>query len=896
MIDKTKEINELNELVDQFSSACKNKDYVNAQNEEWVKWNFIEPLLERILGWKKSDIEKEKRVLKGRADYILRVGNEEVAVIEAKKVGTNISEEAVKQGISYAYHRKIKFAIITNFKEIRVYHALSNTRDVDHNLLKFKNGEMFRFKFEQFRENIDKLMLLSRENFESKELNKLLSKKDERTSRLIDESILDDLLEIREWLSKDLKKLRPHLSKDQIDEIVQIFIDRLIFMRSVEDRGLEERDFLLKMVKDFQEGRTDKRLWESLKIKFKIFDKEYNSKLFSEGILEKEGFFDELTLIKIIKELYFGNEGKQERYMFDEIPGDLLGTIYEQYLGTILQGTDKRVKLKEKSGKRKRMGIYYTPSYIVEYIIKNTVGAHIKDKSIDEILEVRVLDPACGSGSFLSKAYEEISRVIEEKLKANQFSNKYHSFKSYNGRLKLGQKTTILENCIYWIDLDEKAVELAQLNLLLKLLEEETSETKKRILPNMGKNIQEGNSLIDDYDISEKAFKWNSRDKFKEVINEGGFDIVLGNPPYGAELKEGDRKWLENKYKLKNTDTAVLFMGLATNLTKKRGKNGFIVPKPFVYSSTWRRIRELLLEGINEIVDCGKVWKEVKLEQVVYFYDVGKEYRNYTSSIRRENLIESVGQINKTTFSEFGFLLNGVSEEEIKIGQKIRNIGGFLSDNSKNQRGGMFQNKVIPRKSDFKVLGGKQIGKYFLKSGLKGYVDRKYLDDQKIFVKENSVLVQNIVAHIENPIDHIRIIATIVENNKDKYAILDTINQIIIKSEISNKTILALLNSSLISWFAYRFIFGKAIRTMHFDSTVTNKLPFKIPNAKQEQKIINLVDKMILLQKQLQEDESGGRAKDRLDDQIKDTNYGINKEIYDLYGITKEEQKIIENS
>lgn len=182
MQNKEQSIAKLKELVEQFSSASKNKEQVNAQNEEWVKWNYIEPLLE-ILGWNRGDIEKEYRVLKGRADYLLKVGNEEVLVIEAKKVNVPLSEEEGRQAVSYAYHRKIKFAVVTNFKEIRVYHALSNIRNIDKNLLKFEFGSYFRFTVEQFLDNFDKLSLLSRESFEKKEIDKLLSKKDEKAAK-----------------------------------------------------------------------------------------------------------------------------------------------------------------------------------------------------------------------------------------------------------------------------------------------------------------------------------------------------------------------------------------------------------------------------------------------------------------------------------------------------------------------------------------------------------------------------------------------------------------------------------------------------------------------------------------------------------------------------------------
>src|SRR3990167_4201220 len=191
----------IKELVERFSQASKNKDFINEQIEEWVKWNYLEPLFE-ALGWNRSDIVKEQRILKGRADYILKVGNEEVLVVEAKRVGVNLTEDEGRQAVSYAYHRKIKFAVLTNFKEVRVYHALSNIKNIDKNILKFEDDALFRLSFDQFLENKEKLQLLSKESFEKQEINKLLSKKDEKTAKPIDQSILHDLLQIRELLSK----------------------------------------------------------------------------------------------------------------------------------------------------------------------------------------------------------------------------------------------------------------------------------------------------------------------------------------------------------------------------------------------------------------------------------------------------------------------------------------------------------------------------------------------------------------------------------------------------------------------------------------------------------------------------------------------------------------------
>ena len=177
MINKEQTGGEIKEKLSKLiNSFPKHADY----NEENLKFNYIEPLLIEILGWSRENIIKEQRVLKGRADYILKIGNEEVLVIETKRPNVYLNEDEGRQAVSYAYHRKIKFAVLTNFKEIKVYHALSNIKNIDKNLLKFEDGGIFRMPLDQFLITFDKLLLLSKESFEKGEINKLLSKKDER--------------------------------------------------------------------------------------------------------------------------------------------------------------------------------------------------------------------------------------------------------------------------------------------------------------------------------------------------------------------------------------------------------------------------------------------------------------------------------------------------------------------------------------------------------------------------------------------------------------------------------------------------------------------------------------------------------------------------------------------
>lgn len=911
MFDKEIAKEKIKEIVERFSQASKNKDYINGQSEENIKTHYIEPLFE-ALGWTRWDMQKEERVLRGRADYIFKIGNEESLVVEAKKTNVSLTEDEGRQAVSYAYHRKIKFAIVTNFKEVKVYHALSNIKNIDKNLLKFDKGGVFRLSYTEFLDNFDALFLLSKKSFEDKEIDKLLSKKDERLSRPIDQSILDDLLHIRDLLSKDLKKLRAYLEYAKIDEAVQLLIDRLIFMRSVEDRGMENANFLLGMVKDYREGRLREQLWYVLLKEFKRFDKEYDSKLFSEGILEDEKniVFDNDVLQKIIRALYFGIKDEQARYMFDEIPGDLLGNIYEQYLGTILSGTDKRVKLEAGTGKRKKMGIYYTPSYIVDYIVKNTVREYIKDKTIDEILEVKILDPACGSGSFLIHAFQEVCDVVEEKLKKGEFSKKSQSFGYYLGRVSLAQKATILTNCIYGVDLDEKAVELAQLNLVLKVLEHEGRDIPNKRLPNLLGNIKNGNSLIDDPRVAgDKAFKWEAQ--FPEVFRQGGFDVVVGNPPYVNifNIKDPDRSFFQKHYETatNKSDLYAFFVEkIIKELLRKNGHLGFIISNTWTSIQSFKNLRKIILENtkvenlvpleMGTFADATVVPivitfektadKEILEENKIKFSILeGKEFemikkvpQEYFMKDKDFVISLSINPSGQAIFEKLGKCSETLGDiAEFSLGIKTANNSKFVLTSGRDS-------------SYKKVLKGKYIKRYYLEyhnewiwykpeemMKRKGAGPRK----PQYFEVPKKIILQEISGD--------RIIATLDE---ERYYSLDTTNILYeVREGINMKFILGLLNSDLIN-----FWYGSQFKGIHVKLNELRKIPIKLPDKIQEKRIVSLVDEMLVLQKKLHEGNPTGHEKERLEQQIKNVDYEIDQEVYKLYGITKEEQKIIEES
>ena len=909
MVSKDEAKTRVKELVEEFSEFSKVE--LDKKSEIQIQTEFIDELF-KALGWDmRKDVEREERVLKGRADYIFRLGNQEALVVEAKKTSVSLGEDQGRQAVSYAYHRKIKFSVLTNFKYLRVYHALSNIKHIDKNLL-------FWIEFKDFEKRFDELWLLSRENFENEELNKLIPKKDERAHKSIDESILVDLLQFREWLSKDLKSKRVQLGKEQIDEIVQILIDRLIFMRSVEDRGLEGKDFLLKILEDVKRGLTDRNLWALLKTQFERFDKTYNSKLFAPGLLEVGGFFDDSTLIKVINGLYYGTNDHQERYMFDEIPGDLFGNIYEQYLGTILGETEKRVGLKSGTGKRKKMGIYYTPSYIVDYIVKNTVGEYIKDKSIDEILEVRIVDPACGSGSFLIRAFREVCDVIEKKLKSGEKAEKWDSFKHYKDKLTFAQKSSILRNCIYGVDLDEKAVELAQLNLLLKLLEEEDRSLKNRRLPSLLDNIKNGNSLIDDTKIAgHRAFHWEAR--FPEIFKGGGFDVVVGNPPYVSQKGKGDspnieynerayfrqtyKTLSENKLKTRGGVKLNLF-GLwierATNILNKEGVVGLIVHKNLLKVESYKFLRKYLLDNtsIVEIVDLGAaVFEGVTGETIIVTISNNNVKDNKVrvkTNVDLQNNIYDEDLISQNKFYDNPDFTFNIYENSFISNLKIKASKNsmLLSDlykivsfglNTKDNKKYFIDEKINSKYKE--AVRGRNISKWIVKSFGYVFYDKKVLTragDVESFDAKEKLIMQRIGSDL---------IAAYDENGLYCY---NSTNMILPKDEnYKLKYLLAILNSKFMNFY-YKNLFSMNSKlTVNITQGYLSQIPIHVSSEAEQQKIVEHVDQMLELQKMVRDENIVGRERDRIEEQIKSVDWEIDKEVCGLYGLSAEEIGIV---
>jgi type I restriction-modification system DNA methylase subunit len=473
--------------------------------------------------------------------------------------------------------------------------------------------------------------------------------KGKRGTSPVDAQFLAEIESWREALAKNLALRNPRLSVRDLNFAVQRTIDRIIFLRMCEDRGVEHYAQLQALL-------NGEHTYKRLQYLYGIADEKYNSGLFHfREEKERAEAPDELTLKlkiddKVLKDIIRRLYYPESPYEFSVLTGDILGNVYEQFLGKVIRLTaGHHAVVEEKPEVKKAGGVYYTPAYIVDYIVKNTVGKLCEAKSPKQIEKLRILDPACGSGSFLIGAYTSLLDYHRDWY-VKQGPEK-HAKVIYQGAgghwyLTTQEKKRILLNNIYGVDIDSQAVEVTKLSLLLKVLEGESEETigktlklfRERALPDLGNNIKCGNSLIgpdfhknkqmsllgdeDRYRIN--AFDWHSEfpDMFPSPSGrgtkgegEGGFDAVIGNPPYVRiqalqEWAPIEVQHYKSAYKSAgkgNYDLYVVFVEKGLSLLNKNGRLGFILPHKFFNAQYGEPLRDLISKGnhLSEVVHFG---------------------------------------------------------------------------------------------------------------------------------------------------------------------------------------------------------------------------------------------------------------------------------------------------
>jgi hypothetical protein len=597
--------------------------------------------------------------------------------------------------------------------------------------------------------------------------------------------------------------------------------------------------------------------------------------------------------------------------------------------------------VEEKPEVRKAGCVYYTPTYIVEYIVKNTVGKLLEGKTPKEAAKLKILDPACGSGTFPLGAYQYLMDWHLKWYSDNQ-PEKWATgkqpaiFQTKDGyHLTTAKKKEILLNNIFGVDIDAQAVEVTKLTLLLKVLEGESSETigsqlalfQERVLPDLGRNIQCGNSLIGpDYfesrmlvDEEERyrvnAFDWKA--EFPAIFIQGGFDVVIGNPPYGAIFSKNSEAYIRNRFSAvtNSLDSFIMFVEQAGNLLKSQGYFGMIIPSGWVSTPSSKKLRERFAEQFRptsfvslpyDIFDgayidtiivtaqrlsSGEAWmnlEDTMIDLVVFPIRRKIESQQDFDAFRISgNFADWIDTPDK----EFLVLS---SKEQARLVKKLRESPAMFDSVVEVKRGIETYN---PRPAEEcqnpkRAFNGEML-RYRLDIGTEAY--EGYPPDIEAgkpfkFFRGQRILLRQLISR------KFRLQAVYSD---EEFLTNQSVQSLILRKTFpSIKCVLGILNSRLLSWFFCQI--NMVARRDDFPKIIikqTRELPFsKIdlnnPAEKaRHDKIVSLVDRMLELHKR---HPNTPQEQEMVKREIESTDKQIDKLVYELYGLTEEEIKIVE--
>lgn len=625
-----------------------------------VRSEFIDPFfkalgwdLDNISGYAESyrDVVREDSMKIGSStkapDYSFRIGGQRKFFVEAKKPSVNVKTdlEPAYQLRRYAWSAKLSLSIVTDFEEFAIYDCRQKPNKSD----KASTSRLFYCTFREYADKWDEISsIFSKESVLRGSFDRYaVTSKGKRGTSEVDGAFLEEIENWRDALARNIALRNPAISQRDLNFTVQQTIDRIIFLRICEDRGIESYGRLQALV-------SGTGVYEKLAKVFLEADEKYNSGLFhftqEKG---RAGAADELTLqLKIddkpLKEVFKNLYYPDSPYEFSVLGADILGSVYEQFLGKVIRLTPgNRAVVEDKPEVKKAGGVFYTPSYVVQFIVRSTIGKILEGKSVKQAEAVSIVDPACGSGSFLIGAYQYLldwylNCYVEDGAEKYSKGKSARLHQSAKGEWKLttAEKRRILLQHIYGVDIDAQAVEVTKLSLLLKVLEGETEQTinsqmklfHERVLPDLDANIQCGNSLIGpefhdgELDLSEdtaqkvNVFDW--RKGFPAIFRRGGFDAVIGNPPWGADIDKY-LAYLHETYPAttqEHTDSFKLFIEKSINLLSSGGIGALIVPNTILRQSRLKDVRSVLMNTtLESLVDLGEnVFKGVVAPSCIF--------------------------------------------------------------------------------------------------------------------------------------------------------------------------------------------------------------------------------------------------------------------------------------
>lgn len=717
---------------------------IYSKKEEQLQSDFLNDIFGKVLeyayerGLDELNLEKEEKSKTdgtkpdGVLGYLTNNNKDIRAVIELKDAYTNLDHKQnrkndnrtpVEQAFSYVSKcgGKCKWVIVSNFIEIRLYPANDSSAYQAFNIIDLVKEENLKEFY----------TLLVKDNLFVRNGN---SRTDEllRIKIETDETITNEFYNIyknlRNKLFEHIKENNPSINENIILTKSQKILDRIIFICFCEDLGLLPYKVFKEILYQTQNARfimTDTRLWEEIKGLFTAIDQGYpqeNINRFNGGLFKTDNIIDNLIIKdSILKEIL-----SIEKYNFDsDLNVNILGHIFEQSITDLeeLKASINGENFDKKQGKRKKDGVFYTPEYITRYIVSETIGSWLEDKKkelgyyelpkIDdeqwrriktgkvqknnktikahlnfwleyrEVLNnIKVLDPACGSGSFLVQVFDYL------KQQRSQVNEEIATFEGVQAEL-FNQDTHILSHNIYGVDLNDESVEIIKLSLWLK------TANKKDPLTALDNNIKCGNSLIDDVSVAgTKAFDWNK--EFPEIMENGGFDIIVGNPPYGAKLNKDEKSFIGEKYNSAEyqIDTYVIFIEKSLLLLKNKGKLSFITPTTWLNMYYFKNVRNLICHKTNiELVRFFKyqVFNDVIAETCIFL--LNKEYDD--KQLIKVSICEGINKIDNQYF-----IKQKLWQDNFEIGFNV-----FYQENLLN-----LVHKIFNKKTPLKKLGDITIG------------------------------------------------------------------------------------------------------------------------------------------------------------------------------------------
>jgi type I restriction-modification system DNA methylase subunit len=716
-------------------------------NETQVRIEFIDPFFS-ALGWDMANIggvgeqfkdvvHEDKLRVEGGAkapDYSFRVGGVRKFFLEAKRPSVNVEVDPLPalQVRRYAWSAKLPVSVLTDFEGLAMYDCRYQPKPEEDTAA---TARVLFISYEDYDEQWELIArLLSREAVAAGSLDAWIEEQaGRRGTDEVDRAFLREIDAWRAELAQDLAQRNPELQARQLNFAVQQTIDRIIFLRICEDRGIESFGELRALLE------AD-NVYEELFKLFRQADQRFNSGLFHfEDEPGRAEAPDRLTptlavggevLKRIIRRLYY----PESPYEFSVLPADILGQVYERFLGKVIRLTDRHeAVVEEKPEVRKAGGVYYTPTFIVDYIVKQTVGRLVQEKTARQVggeggrgaVPLRVLDPACGSGSFLIGAYQYLLDWYRGWYSANDADSwrggrSPRLYETGDGELRLttNERRRILRRHIFGVDIDPQAVEVTKLSLLLKLLEGESEETidaqlglfHERALPDLGANVKSGNSLIagDFYEMFQDAlfdeettvrintFDWCEEFPDTMTAEVPGFHAIIGNPPYvliqDDFRDEQQLAYFREKYKVAayKVDTYHVFMERGLQLLRPGGYFSMITPTNFLTNNNLVALRRLLLERSridHLLVISGGVFEGIAVDNAIFVLEGGRATASPFDVVQAEAIGQALFETRRSQVdpvrileSEYALLTGSADEALTTLFQRVYEAGVPLGE------------------------------------------------------------------------------------------------------------------------------------------------------------------------------------------------------------------------